>query len=164
MALRKIVVDRFSVVSSRSFEEVVAFIEGAIGHPDMRALWKDVAAATSWQAVEEVIQAAIGPSGLMEFTRFNHGQFILKERGAKAPKILRIVLGNPLIMRQMAEHVPDAGSYAPVTVLIDERVTGVQLSYDLMASFLAPYGNLAALDIARNLDAKVEAMLTAAAG
>jgi hypothetical protein len=100
----------------------------------------------------------------MEFARFNHGQFILKERSANAPNILRIVLGNPLIMRQMAEHVPDAGSYAPVTVLVDERQDGVHLSYNLMASYLAPYGNLAALEVARNLDAKVEALLTAAAG
>jgi hypothetical protein len=33
-----------------------------------------------------------------------------------------------------------------------------------MASYLASYGNLAALEVARNLDAKVEALLTAAAG
>jgi hypothetical protein len=64
----------------------------------------------------------------------------------------------------MAEHVPDAGSYAPVTILIDERKDGIHLSYDLMASFLAPYGNLAASQVARDLDSKVEALLTAAAG
>jgi len=66
-------------------------------------------------------------------------------------------------MKRMAEHVPDAGSYAPVTILIDERQDGVHLSYDLMASFLAPYGNLAASQVARDLDSKVEALLTAAA-
>jgi hypothetical protein len=63
----------------------------------------------------------------------------------------------------MAEHVPDAGSYAPVTILIDERPDGVHLSYDLMASFLASYGNLAALEVARGLDEKVAALLQAAA-
>jgi hypothetical protein len=66
-------------------------------------------------------------------------------------------------MKQMAEHVPDTASYAPVTILIDEREDGVHLTYDLMASFLAPYGNLAALKVARDLDAKVQALLTAAA-
>jgi uncharacterized protein (DUF302 family) len=96
----------------------------------------------------------------MEFTRFNHGQFLQMEKGAPAPKILRIVLGNPLIMRQMAEHVADAGSYAPVTVLIDEREDGVHISYDRMASYLAAYGNLAALEVARELDLKVEHLLT----
>jgi len=66
-------------------------------------------------------------------------------------------------MKTMAEHVPDTASYAPVTVLIDEREDGVHLSYDTMASYLAPYGNAAALEIARNLDLKIEALLKAAA-
>jgi len=35
--------------------------------------------------------------------------------------MIRFLIGNPLIMRQMVQHVPDAGSYAPVTILIDER-------------------------------------------
>jgi len=66
-------------------------------------------------------------------------------------------------MKQMVEHVPDAGSYAPVTIFIDERLDGVHLSYDRMTAFLAPYGNTEALKVARDLDAKVEALLTAAA-
>jgi uncharacterized protein (DUF302 family) len=73
--------------------------------------------------------------------------------------MVRLVVGNPLIMQEMAKHVPDAGSYAPVTVLVDERSDGVHLSYDRMASFLAPYGNSDALSVARNLDKKVEALL-----
>jgi hypothetical protein len=67
-------------------------------------------------------------------------------------------------MRQMVKHVPDAGSYAPVTILIDDRPDGVHLSYDRMASFLAPYRSPEALKVAQDLDAKVEALLTAAAG
>jgi hypothetical protein len=54
----------------------------------------------------------------------------------------------------MAKHVPDAGSYAPVTVLIDERTDGVHLSYDRIASLLASFGNPDALKVARNLDRK----------
>jgi uncharacterized protein (DUF302 family) len=77
--------------------------------------------------------------------------------------MVRLVVGNPLIMQEMAKHVPDAGSYAPVTVLVDERSDGVHLSYDRMASFLAPYENFDALAVARNLDKKVEALLLEAA-
>jgi uncharacterized protein (DUF302 family) len=77
--------------------------------------------------------------------------------------MVRLVIGNPLIMQEMAKHVPDAGSYAPVTVLVDERSDGVHLSYDRMASFLAPYGNTDALAVAQNLDKKVEALLLEAA-
>jgi hypothetical protein len=50
-----------------------------------------------------------------------------------------------------------------VTVLIDERPDGVHLSYDLIGSFLAPYGNTLASAVAARLDEKVVAVLTAAA-
>ena len=50
-------------------------------------------------------------------------------------------------------------SYAPVTVLIDQRSDGVHLSYDEMASFLDSYGDTEALAIARDLDAKVKRLL-----
>jgi hypothetical protein len=48
-------------------------------------------------------------------------------------------------------------------VLVDERPDGVHLSYDRMASFLAPYGNPEALAVAQNLDKKVEDLLRQAA-
>ena len=86
-----------------------------------------------------------------------------KDRGKQAPRSLRLVIGNPLIMKEMVDHVPDAGSYAPVTILIDERTDGVHLSYDRMASFLASYGNADSLKVAQELDAKLEALLAAAA-
>jgi uncharacterized protein (DUF302 family) len=99
----------------------------------------------------------------MLFVEFDHGAVVRSGTGRATPKMIRFVIGNPLIMREMAKHVPDAGSYAPVTVLVDERADGVHLSYDRMASFLAPYENAAALNVARELDAKVEAMLASAA-
>ena len=164
MAITQFTVDRFSLVSSKPFAEVLHALESAIGHPDIREFGKGVAAAQTWQELEQVVRAAIGPSGFMEFTRFNLGMILQKEQGPSAPKIVRLVIGNPLIMKQMAEHVPDTASYAPVNILIDERTDGVHLSYDLMVTYLAHYGNLAALKVARELDAKVEALLTAAAG
>ena len=77
----------------------------------------------------------------MEFIRFDLGGVLRKEHGDRTPRNLRLVVGNPLIMKQMVEHVPDAGSYAPVTTLIDVRSDGVHLSYDTMTSALAPYGS-----------------------
>ena len=163
MAILQVPVERFSIVSSKPFAQVLASIEAAVGHPDMRAFATNVAAASSFQQLEQVITPLLGPAGFMEFVRFNLGQILSKAHGPSAPKILRIVVGNPLIMQQMAQHVPDAASYAPVTLLIDERPDGVHLSYDRMASYLAPYGNETALQVARALDAKVEALLASAA-
>jgi hypothetical protein len=72
-------------------------------------------------------------------------------------------VGNPLIMKEMAKTVPDAAAYAPITILVDERADGVHLSYDSMASFLAPYGSETALAVARDLDTKIEGLLETAA-
>ena len=162
--LTNINVERFSVTSSRSLQDVLETLKTAVGHPDMNAFQKNVRAAKTTSEMEQVIQAAIGPSGFMEFASFDHGEVVHKGRSAGMPGIVRLVIGNPLIMKQMVVHVPDAGSYAPVTILIDERPDGVHLSYDRMASFLAPYGSSEALKVAQDLDAKVEALLTTAAG
>jgi len=163
MSTKQLTVERFSVTSSKAFEAIVKAIDTAIGHPDMNVFGKSLYSAKTYQELENIVQKAVGPTDLMEFSRFDLGAVLRKERGSEGPKILRYVVGNPLIMKTMVERVPDAGSYAPVTILVDQRADGVHLSYDRMASFLAPYGNEQALKIARDLDAKVEGMLTAAA-
>jgi hypothetical protein len=118
-----------------------------------------MSAAATFAELQMIVEDAVGPSGFIEFARFDIGAVLRKKSGAPTPLILRVVLGNPLILSQMARYVPDAASYAPVTLLIDERPDGVHLSYDRMASYLVPYGNFEALRVARELDAKVEEML-----
>jgi uncharacterized protein (DUF302 family) len=163
MATKQVRVERFSIISSRTFKEVVAGFEKAIGHPDMNAFAKNLRAAQTYDELEKIVRAATGPSELMEFTRMNLGEVLRKRNGAAARQSLRLVVGNPVIMSQMVQHVPDAGSYVPVTILIDERPNGVHLSYDRMASYLAPYGSFDALKVAQDLDSKVETLLAAAA-
>jgi nitrilase len=152
-------VRRLSVVSSRPFEEIVRRLTATLGHPDMNAFHSAVAAAITIADLEAVVRGAIGSSGLMEFVRFDLGEVLRKERGGKGPRIVRLVVGNPLIMKELAKAVPDAASYAPVTILIDERADGVHLSYDSMASLIDPYGSQAALAVARDLDARIECLL-----
>jgi uncharacterized protein (DUF302 family) len=156
-------VQRVSVVSSRPFEQVVRRLTATIGHPDIDAFHKALAAATTVAELEVVVRGATGSSDLMEFVRFDAGEVLRKERGGQGPKILRLVVGNPIIMKEMARTVPDAASYAPVTILIDERADGVHLSYDSMVSLIAPYGSQAALAVARKLDEKIEGLLKKAA-
>ena len=163
MATKQISVERFSITSAKPFSEVVKTLEASVGHPNMSAFMGDVVSAKSFADLEKLISNATGASGLMQFMRFDLGEVVRKERGDKAPRSVRYLIGNPLIMKQMLEGAPDAGSYAPVTILVDERPDGVRLSYDRMASFLAPYGNGEALKVARDLDAKVEAVLAKAA-
>jgi uncharacterized protein (DUF302 family) len=164
MTIKELKVQRFSVTSSKGFHDIVAVIEAAVGRPDMRVFAGNLRAANTLPELEQVVGEAIGGSGLMEFTRMDLGEVLRKRVGTEAWRSLRLIVGNHVIMSSIVKHVPDAGSYAPVTILIDERADGVHLSYDRMASFLATYGNPEALKIAQDLDLKVEALLTAAAG
>ena len=163
MPTNEINIQRFSVISSKPFQAVIAAFVPSIGHPEMSAFGKNVAAASSFAELEKIVKEATGPSELMEFMRLDLGGVLRKREGAAARQSMRFIVGNPVTMSRMVQHVPDAGSYAPVTILIDERPDGVHLSYDRMASFLAAYGNADALKIARDLDSKVERLLVAAA-
>lgn len=160
---REIRVRRFSVVSSRPFDEVVRRLTATVGRPDMSAFRGAITSATTAAELEKAVREAIGSSELMEFARFDAGEVLRKSHGGHGPRILRLVVGNPLIMKEMAKAVPDAAAYAPVTILIDERADGVHLSYDSMVSLLAPYGSQSALAVARDLDLKVEILLKTAA-
>jgi uncharacterized protein (DUF302 family) len=161
--MHEIVVRRWSVLSKKPFEDVLASIQTAVGHPDMNEFSKAMAASATYADIEKLVARSIGRSGLMEFIRFDLGAVLRKAGADPTSKSIRLVLGNPLIMQSMARHAPDAASYAPITVLIDERPDGVHLSYDEIASLLAPYGTREAIDIAQDLDGKVKALLTEAA-
>jgi len=161
---KQLSVQRFSVVSSKPFEEVLQGLEKGMGRPDMRVLHGQMTATSSFREYEKVIHAAVGSADLMEFLRLDLGAPMGKDPNAKSFKIVRIIAGNPLIMKQMVESVPDAGSYAPVKILVYESKDGVRLSYDTMVSYLASYDKSAVLEVARSLDEKVTRLLTEAAG
>jgi uncharacterized protein (DUF302 family) len=159
MNIKKVSVERVDVTSSKPFAAVTAALEAAVGRPDMAKYIKETEGAPTLAEMENAVQNAVGASGFMMFLRLDLGAILRKETSLASPKIMRYLIGNPLIMREMARHTPDAGSYAPVTILVDERPDGVHLSYDRMASLLAPYQNADALRVARELDSKVENLL-----
>jgi uncharacterized protein (DUF302 family) len=159
MKIEKVEVERFSLTSSKPFDAVVATLKSAVGQPDIVEFFNVSRAANSFSELERVVQGALGRTGLMLFAEFDLGAVLRLESGADGPNSMRFVVGNPLIMKEMVKHVPDAGSYAPVTILIDERPDSVHLSYDRMESYLLPYGSAEALAVARNLDAKITTLL-----
>jgi uncharacterized protein (DUF302 family) len=161
--IKKIEIERFSLISSKPFDQVVAALDGSVGHPDMAEFARFSREARSFAELKSAVEKGLSEAGLMLFMQLDHGAVLRKETGRDTPRMIRIIIGNPLIMKELAKHVPDAGSYAPVTVLVDERADGVHLSYDRMASFLAPCANAAALKVARELDRKVEKILQQAA-
>ena len=132
--IRKVEMERYTVTSSKPFDVVVAAIKASIGHPNTAELWQATQRATTATELEAAIQPALGKSGLMQFAEFDHGMIVRKGTEQHTSKIIRLVIGNPLIMKEMAKRVPDAGSYAPITILVDERADGVYISYDKTAS------------------------------
>jgi hypothetical protein len=111
-----------SAIQHNFFQEVpryVAVIEAAVRYPDMRVFARNLRAANTLPEMEQVVREATGASELMEFTRMDLGEVLRKRVGTEASRSLRSMVGNPVIMSSMAEHVPDAGSCAPVTILID---------------------------------------------
>jgi hypothetical protein len=158
-----IAIERISIISALPFDEVLARIGRGVGHPEMNRFRQAMRDARTLSELEEIVGRAIGPTGLMEFACHDLGAVVRKEGGSATPKSVRLIVGNPVIMKEMVKRVPDAGSYAPVTILIDERLDGVHLSYDRMQSLLAPYGNAEASRIAAVLDTKVESLLMQAA-
>ena len=154
---RQISVDRWSVTSSRPFDAIVSALNKALGHPDTKTLLSEAEAASPAE-MKAVIEKALGPSGFMEFIRFDPGKVVAKETTGSR-RIQRFVIGNPLVMKEMVKHVPDAASYAPVTILVAEEASSIRLSYDTMTSLLTPYGSAEALEVARDLDEKIESLL-----
>ena len=111
--IKKIEVDRFTLSSSKPFDEVVTALNSAVGHPDMAEFWKSTHQAQSDAELQNTIEKGLGPTGLMLFAEFDHGAIVRKATGRATPRMIR--------------------------------------------------QNAAALNVARELDAKVEAMLASAA-
>src|ERR1700759_27583 len=110
MAIRKFEIERFSVRASKPFETVVAALKTAIGRLDLVEFAKTSKSASSFSELEKLIGREMGNTGLMLFMELDHGAVLRKETGLDKPKIMRFVIGNPLIMKEMAKHGADAGS------------------------------------------------------
>jgi hypothetical protein len=98
MTTSEINMQRFSITSSKRFGQVMEAIDAAVGHPDMSAFGKNITSAKSFADVETIVHRAIGPSGFMEFIRFDLCEILQKDRGDEVPQSLCLVVGNPLIM------------------------------------------------------------------
>src|SRR5260370_11126087 len=117
--IRKVEIERFPVISSKPFDHVVAAVNAAVGHPNMAEFGRSTHEARSFAELKSAIERGLSKAGLMLFMQLDQGAVVQKETGQDIPRIIRLLIGNPLIMKEMAKHVPDAGSYAPVAVLVD---------------------------------------------
>ena len=65
--IRKIEMERFSLTSSKSFDEVVASLNAAIGHPDMAEFGRSTHEARSFAELKSAVEKGLSTVGLMLF-------------------------------------------------------------------------------------------------
>jgi uncharacterized protein (DUF302 family) len=160
-------IQRVTVRSDRPFDDVVAAVYAGLGRTDdFAGLNRQSLAARDRDEFDAVIEPVAGSSGLIEFLSLDLGGVlaIRDPDRSRSRRMLRIIAGNPVTMSKMTATVPDAGSYAPVTILVTERGRGVTLSYDRVASAIAPYAGQEASSVAEGLDDAVLTLLRNAAG
>jgi uncharacterized protein (DUF302 family) len=142
--------------SARSYEELRTALLADIGEQPVPI--NDVATATGdWQSYREHVESHVGPSGFMLFGLIDHGAWITKAGIGR--KVLRVILGNPLIAITMLRHDVEAGLFAPVELLIaDEGEGRSSLTYVKPSSLMVVVPNPELLSAAEQLDAKLAAL------
>ena len=160
-------VRRHVLTSERPFQLVLDAIYDGVSRPDIGALFARLAASTSYEELSALVGQAQGSAGLMRFLHLDLDTVLTLDPQADQAgrRLVRLIAGNPVTMGQMTRHLADAGSYAPVTILIQELARdGTQVAYDTVASAIAPYQNAAASQVAQRLDTEVLALLRHATG
>jgi uncharacterized protein (DUF302 family) len=158
-----VAVERHVFETGRPFDAVLSGIYAGISQPDISALFTALAAAPSYQEFSALVSQAQGGAGLMRFLQLDLDAALTSHAGTSSPRLVRIIAGNPVTMEQMTRHVPDAGSYAPVTILVQETPSGTRVAYDTVTSELAPYQDDSARAVAEQLDQEVLTLLRQAA-
>ena len=161
-------VRRHVFTSERPFAEVMDGLYGGISQPDIGRLFHELAASTSYEQFSSLVQQAQGSAGLMRFLELELDTALALDPQAQRSAglgLVRLIAGNPVTMGEMTRHVPDVGSYAPVTLLIQELPGGgTRVAYDSVVSEIAVYDDPAATQVAENLDAEVLTLLRRVSG
>jgi hypothetical protein len=164
----EVVVRRHVFDSERPFSSVLEGIFGGISQPDIGVLFTKLKASSSYEQVSSLVRQAQGSAGLMRFLQLDLDPVLTLDPQAPdwtGRRLVRLIAGNPVTMGEMTRHVADAGSYAPVTILIQEMPDGgTRVAYDTVASEIAPYHGAAASEVAQRLDAEVLGLLRQVTG
>jgi uncharacterized protein (DUF302 family) len=142
--------------SAKSYDQLLASLLADIGEKPVSL--DGLATAGDWQSYEQQVEPHVGPSGFMLFKLIDHGAWISKTGIDR--KIMRVILGNPLIAITMLRHDVAAGLFAPVELLITDEGEGSSLTYVKPSSLMVVEPNLALLSAAERLDAKLAALAT----
>ncbi|OBJ66054.1 DUF302 domain-containing protein [Mycobacterium asiaticum] len=148
---------RLRYQSTKSYDELVAALLADIGEKPVPI--GDIATRNAdWDSYRKQVEPRVGPSGFMLFGLIDHGAWI--SNAGIDRKVLRVILGNPLIAITMLRHDVSAGLFAPVELLILDEPGGASLTYVKPSSLMVVEDNPELRSAAEQLDAKLAALAT----
>jgi uncharacterized protein (DUF302 family) len=150
--------------STRSFDDVLLNLRKLVGAATLQEEIKQESGKPTREDFEKVIQSHVGESGFMLFLEIDHGEW-LPVFGIQR-KVVRWILGNPLIAITMIQHDITTGLFAPVELLLfeNESGNGSTVIYDLPSSLMRIEQNPALLEAAQELDRKLQALVSQVTG
>jgi uncharacterized protein (DUF302 family) len=142
--------------SDKSYDQLLAALLADIGEKPVPNV--DIAKASGgWEAYQQLVEPFVGPSGFMLFDLIDHGAWIPKAGIDR--KVMRVVLGNPLIAITMVRHDVTAGLFVPVEFLLADEPGGrSSLTYVTPSSLMVIEPNDELLSAAKKLDTKLAAL------
>jgi hypothetical protein len=151
---------RHVLETTAAFRDVLEATYAGISRPDIGQLFDRLSSASTYEEFAELVKTAEGSAGLMRFMQLDlHDAVTWATGGAVARRLVRVIAGSPVTMAQMTRYLGDGGSYAPVTILIEETPDATRVADEPVPSALAIYpGGEAAMLTAQALDAEVFAL------
>jgi uncharacterized protein (DUF302 family) len=158
------------LVGTATLQEVSKLESGGVTRDHVETLGEEYNAAMqrlggiSREHFEHVVHSHVGESGFMLFHEIDHGEW-LPVFGIQR-KVMRWILGNPLIAITMMQHDLTAGLFAPVELLLVENESGEgsTVMYDLPSSLMVIEPNPALLEAAQALDHKLQTLVSRVTG
>ena len=142
--------------SKKSFDELVATLLADVGEEPLK-IDELSAKFETWESYRTEVESHVGPSGFILFALMNHGAWIKKVAIRK--KVLRVVIGNPLLAITMLRHDLTAGLFAPVElIVIEEDNNQSSLTYVRPSSLMVVEKNEPLLAAAEVLDEKLQTL------
>jgi hypothetical protein len=156
---------RVRVESTRSLEEVLLNLRNVVGTTIIpQENIQEAGSALTREQFEHVIGSQVGESGFTLFFEMNYGQW-LPLFGIER-KVVRWILGNPLLAITMIQHDIIASLFAPVELLLVENApgNGSTVIYDLPSSLMVIEPNAALETAAKELDRKLMMLVSRVTG
>ena len=90
-----------------------------------------LSSASTYEEFAELVKTAEGSACLMRFMQVDlHDAVTRATAGAVARRLVRVIAGNPVTKAQMTRYLGDGGSYAPVTILIEETPDATRVAHE----------------------------------